>query len=116
MQGGIEELINSMLGGRTLKQLSKDCGGTPTIGRISGIMTDGVRGFPTLTTINGLAKGLGVSPQTVIQACGVTLGLWTVENFSAGALQLPLGAEKLTKGQKNAVVSVVREFINANAA
>ncbi|HCM94949.1 MULTISPECIES: hypothetical protein [Glutamicibacter] len=76
----------------------------------------GIRGFPNLTTITGLAKGLGVSPQTVVQACGVSLGLWTVETFSTGALQLPLGAEKMTKGQKTAVVSVVREFISANAA
>lgn len=116
MQGGIEELINSMLGGRTLKELSKDCGGTPTIGRISGMALNGIRAFPNLTTVTGLAKGLGVSPETVVQACGVSLGLWTSDSFNAGALQLPLGAEKMTKGQKNAVVGVVREFINSNAA
>lgn len=116
MQGGIGELITSMLGGRTYAQLAKDCGGSPTIGRISGMVTDGLGGFPTMTTVNGLARGLGVSPQAIVQACGVSLGLWIPGAFADAALPLPNGAADLTSGQRNAVVAVVREFINANNA
>lgn len=116
MRGGIGELIKSMLGGRTYKQLSEDCGGTPTIGRISGIISDGITGFPTMTTIEGLAKGLGVSKQTIVQACGVELGLWESGAFLNAALPLPQGAEELSAGQRNAVVAVVREFITSNTA
>lgn len=116
MQGGIGELITSMLGGRTYAQLSKDCGGSPTIGRISGMVTDGIGGFPTMTTVNGLAKGLGVSPQAIVQACGTSLGLWTTGTFSDAVLPLPTEAANLTSGQRNAVVAVVREFINSNTS
>lgn len=114
MRGGIGELIKSMLGGRTYKQLSEDCGGAPTIGRISGIVSDGITGFPTMTTIEGLAKGLGVNRQTIVQACGVELGLWEPSAFLNTTLPLPDGAQDLSAGQRNAIVAVVREFISCN--
>ena len=116
MQGGIGELITSMLGGRTYKQLSEDCGGTPTIGRISGLVSDRITGFPTMTTIEGLSKGLGVSKQSIVQACGVQLGLWEPGIALDISMPLPRGAEDLSAGQRSAVVAVVREFINSNTA
>ncbi|WP_102158733.1 hypothetical protein [Zhihengliuella halotolerans] len=113
MSLGIAELVLSLKGGRSYDQLSADCGGVPTPSRLNGFVTAQIKSFPNLETITGLSKGLGVAPEQIVAAIGVTLGLWEDSEFTP-ALMLPRGTESLTDGQRSAVVAVVREFVRAN--
>ncbi|MGQ3384450.1 hypothetical protein [Glutamicibacter sp. TV12E] len=109
----IEQLITELRGRRTYKELSDDCDGIPSTGRLSAMVKEGIESYPAMNSIRGLAKGLSVTEQDIVDACSVSLG-FLQEGITRQAIALPNGAEKLTDSQKALVVSIVREFITAN--
>lgn len=113
MAKNIADLITELRGTRTYKELSEDCGGLPSTARISSMVKNPMNSFPSPETIRGLAKGLGVTELDIVTSCGVSMTLWDDDNTHM-PISLPHGAEKLTRSQKNVIVSVVREFMTAN--
>lgn len=100
LRGGIRALIESKRAGRTIASLSDACGGDPTPRRLQQIIAAGIKAFPDPNTINGLARGLGVSVTEVTLACAASLGLGVNDTTSgalvlAGAASLPLSARQL---------------------
>lgn len=115
MQSSIGELILRLKGERTYEQLSKDCGGQPSQGRIQQMTTKHQTGFPSVESIRGLAKGLGVKPAVILAALGKDFELLTDGDLSTNSnLPLPEGSESLTSSQHSAVVSMVRELVKSN--
>lgn len=109
----IDQLITELRGNRTYEQLAEDCGGFPSFSRIAAMAKKGITAFPSPETIQGLARGLGVSTGDIVESCGASLGLWE-EGKNRTPIALPQGSEKLTATQKAAIVGVVREFIKSN--
>ncbi|MCC3299301.1 hypothetical protein [Arthrobacter caoxuetaonis] len=110
----LEELIRTCKGQRSYEQLSQDCGGNPTAGRIQQMATKTQHAFPDPETIKALARGLRVGTFAVIEACAVSLGISTENRTPALARLLPAGADTLTDGQINAVLATVHCFIESN--
>lgn len=113
MAKNISELIQELIGKRTYEQLAKDCGGVPSKARLYTFVRDPIKNFPAPDSIQGLAKGLGVTEFDIVQACAVSIGLWSEKNKQPG-ISLPEGSETLTQTQKTFVVGLVREFMAAN--
>lgn len=114
MTSPIGKLILVLKGDRSYEQLSKDCGGSPTSGRIQQLASRQQNTFPSPESIRGLAKGLGVKPYIIVQAVGASLDLWDENEPTGNAMALPEGAEHLTTGQHSAVVSMIRELVKGN--
>jgi transcriptional regulator with XRE-family HTH domain/plasmid maintenance system antidote protein VapI len=88
---GIRALIERKRAGRSLASLADACGDDPTARRLQQITAHGIDYFPKPRTINGLAKGLGVSVTDVTLACAASLGL-EVDEMTSSALVLAGGA------------------------
>lgn len=114
MQSAIGDLILLLKGDRTYDHLSRDCGGVPTAGRIQQMATRPQNAFPSPDSIRGLAKGLGVKPSVIMDACGQDFELWNSEELSSTGLALPAGSDQLTPSQHSVLVSVARELVNSN--
>ena len=114
MQTAIGELILLLKGDRTYEQLSKDCGGVPTAGRIQQMAKKPQNAFPSPESVRGLSRGLGVTPVVVMDACGQDFELWEKGEVNASALPLPAGSDNLSPSQHSAVVGMVRELVRAN--
>ncbi|WP_284984243.1 helix-turn-helix transcriptional regulator [Arthrobacter sp. efr-133-TYG-118] len=108
---GLRRLIESKRAGRTIASLSDACGGDPTPRRLQQIIADGIDAFPKANTIQGLARGLGVSITEVVMACAVSLGL-EVEDATSDALVLA-GAGNLPASSRAILQNMAKELIAA---
>lgn len=115
MQSAIGDLILLLKDDRTYEQLSRECGGVPTAGRIQQMATRPQNTFPSPDSIRGLAKGLGVRPAVILDACGQDFDLWGPEEFKTSGLALPAGIDTLAPSQHSVLVAVAREMVNNNA-
>lgn len=110
----LSELIATCKGGRTYEQLSTDCGGAPTPGRIQQLATRPQRSFPDPETIEALARGLHVRPMAVLDACAVSLGIAGNPGTHPLTELLPDAASDLRPEQVAAVLAVVQAFVGSN--
>lgn len=106
MSNDLRELIAGTKGERSYEALSRDCGGAPTSKRLHQLATTTLKNFPDPLTIQGLARGLGVSVTEVVLASARSLGL-PVRDLGDVASIDPTG---LTDEQADAVRHVVRAF------
>lgn len=108
------ELITSCKGRRTYDQLSRDCGGVPTPGRIQQLATKDQNRFPDPDTITGLARGLRVNASAVVDACAASLGIVSEDASPKLARLMPADTAALTDGQVSAVLAVIQTFVDSN--
>ncbi|GAA1806921.1 hypothetical protein [Nesterenkonia flava] len=113
MTRNLPGLIRELIGTRSFEQLAEDCNGQPSKHRLYSMVREPLKQFPSVESIQGLAQGLHVHPNTVIMACAESLGLADCED-KGPALVLPESARELTASQKSIVVSTVIEFAKAN--
>ena len=104
MSNDLRELIAGTKGERSYEALSRDCGGVPTSKRLHQLATTTLKNFPDPPTIEGLARGLGVTVTEIVLASARSLGL-SVRDLSDVASIDPTG---LTDEQTDAVRHVVR--------
>ena len=104
MSNDLRDLIAGTKGERSYETLSRDCGGTPTAKRLHQLATAEPKNFPDPPTIQGLARGLGVTVTEVVLASARSLGL-AVRSLGDVATIDPTG---LTDEQTDAVRHVVR--------
>ena len=112
----IGELVIILKGNRSFEELSADCGGIPTSGRLQQISTKTQSTFPNPDTIKGMARGLGITPIRIIAAWGQDLGLWDKDVLNMNSLPVPQGADRFTPSQVSALSAVMREFERSNTA
>ncbi|GAA4914626.1 hypothetical protein [Nesterenkonia rhizosphaerae] len=112
----IHDLIESLKGARTYEALAKDCGGTPSPGRIHQMAKSPMKVFPSPESLRGLAKGLGVRPSVVVKACAESLGLIDEEELLGPPLPLPEGVRNLSRSQRNALIAIAQEIVTTNEA
>jgi hypothetical protein len=105
----LAQLILAKKGARSYAKLSKDCGGAPTDRRLNSLVLQPMNTFPDVTTIHGLAIGLGVSVTDIILASARQLG-FTVSDGDAGALTIP-GAAHLPTSAQDVIGSMARELL-----
>lgn len=74
-QYGLQNLILTKKGDRSMEALSRACGGNPTRANLQRLATMPMKAFPSNDVIIGLAKGLRVRAIDVVQAAAVSLGL-----------------------------------------
>lgn len=106
----LQDLIVDQKAGRSYEQLSKDCGGTPTAGRLQQIATTTLKSFPDPETIAGLARGLRVSSRAVLLAAAESLGL-DVASGSRFEEYLPSGLDDLLPEQTDAALAMVTTLL-----
>lgn len=104
MSNDLRDLIVGTKGDRSYEQLSRDCGGVPTAKRLHQLATAQLKNFPDPPTIQGLARGMGVSVTEVVLASARSLEL-PVRDLGDVATIDPTG---LTPEQADAVRHVVR--------
>lgn len=109
----LARLILDAKGSRSYERLSIDCGGLPTDKRLQQMATTGLKAFPDLATIRGLARGIGTTETAVVLAAARSLGLRVHSGEDPGALVIG-GADDLRPEQKEAVVALVRVFREMN--
>lgn len=112
----IRDLIVSLKGDRSWRQLTEDCGGTPSRRYLNLATTEAPTQMPTLEHIQGLCKGLGVTPSVIVQTWGKALGLWEESTWGASQYYLLDGWTELTIDQQASIANVVKQFRAANAA
>jgi len=100
---GIQHLIQERRGDRSLESLSQACGGVPTRSNLDRIIHRPVLSWPKdNSVITGLAKGLGVRVNDVINAYGRSLGLPVEADLDdlvlPGAGRLPVDSQKVLLG------------------
>lgn len=108
-QTNISNLILNLKGDRTYDQLSADCGGIPTAGRIQQMATRPQKVFPAPDSLRGLSRGLRVSPMVVLSAFATSLGLGGDEPSKLASL-LPPEANQLTDGQVAAILHLIQQM------
>lgn len=109
----LQKLIAEKRGDRTLARLSRDCGGVPTERALSRLTLHPFTRLPDKATIEGLARGLGVSVSQVILACAASMG-FRVHQEDRTDLVLP-GAGNLPPQAQEALLNMSRELQNAYA-
>lgn len=109
----LQRLIAERRGDRTLARLSRDCGGVPTERGLSRLTLHSFTRLPDRATIEGLARGLGVSVSQVVLACAAVIG-FRVQPQDRNDLVLP-GAGCLPPQAQEALLSMSRELQNAYA-
>lgn len=72
---GLQNLILTKKGDRSMEALSRACGGIPTRANLQRLATKPVKAFPTNDVILGLAKGLRVRAVDIVHAAAVSLGV-----------------------------------------
>lgn len=111
--GGVQAMILERKGDRTYARLSADCGGIPTEKNLQKIVARDMKDMLDKATIEGLARGLGVTVTSVVLACATSMGL-RVRPADEDVLELP-GAGSLPAPAKGALISMSRELQNAYA-
>ena len=110
----LSELIVRLADGRSNVALSADCGGVPARSRLNQLINRELIEFPSVEIINGLARGLRVSPETVILACATSLGFRVGQPSRLARLLPP--TDDLNDEQVNAVLAVARAMNPGNAS
>lgn len=106
-------MIVEAKGQRTYDRFSLDCGGVPTSKNLQKLAAREVRAFPDKVTIEGLARGMGVTQAAVLLAFGRSLGL-KVAPEDGDVLELP-GAGLLRPQARETLLAMSRELQNAYA-
>lgn len=106
----IRDLIETLRGKRSWRQLEQDCGGNPSRKYLSQWITQPPEDFPSMAQIQGLSKGLNIKPAVIVQTWGIALGIWTSSDWGASQYYLLDGWTDLTTSQQAAVAGVVREM------
>lgn len=109
----LQDLITTRRGTRTYEQLSNDCGGHPSAGRLQQMATKPQQSFPNPETLRGLSLGLRVNPIIVLGAFAASFGIEGEETPSLVSM-LPPGVQTLDSGQVNTVLTVVQQMIHDN--
>jgi hypothetical protein len=110
----LQDLINTRRGQRTYEQLSQDCGGHPSAGRLQQMATKPQQSFPNPETLRGLAAGLRVNPIIVLSAFAASFGIEGEDGQPSLVSMLPPGVRELTEGQVNTVLTVIQQMITDN--
>lgn len=103
-------LIAARKGTRSYDRLSADCGGVPTAARLHQLATKPLKNFPDVTTVRGLAAGLGSTATEIVAASAVSVGLELHFGHDPSALVLG-GAADLPDSARESISSVVREMM-----
>lgn len=103
-------LIAARKGTRSYDRLSADCGGVPTAARLHQIATKPLKNFPDVTTVRGLAAGLGSTVTEIVAASAVSVGLEVHFGHDPSALVLG-GAAELPDSARESISTVVREMM-----
>ncbi len=109
----LQRLIAEKRGDRGLRALSRDCGGTPNDRVLGRMVHNDLKAFPERPTVEGLARGLGVSVTRVLLACASSLG-YRVQSEDETVLVLP-GAGTLPPKAQETLLDMSRELQNAYA-
>lgn len=112
----IRDLIETLRGERSWRQLVEDCGGNPTRVFLTKAISEPPTQIPTLTQIEGLCRGLRVTPSVIVQTWGIALGLWDEGTWGAPQFYLLDGWTDLTLRQQASVARLVGELRDANQA
>lgn len=112
----IRDLIETLRGERSWRQLVEDCGGNPTRVFFTRAVSEPPTQLPTVAQIEGLSKGLRVTPSAIIQTWGIALGLWDEGTWGASQFYLLDGWTELTMEQQASVARVVGQIREANRA
>ncbi|WP_301119907.1 hypothetical protein [Mycolicibacterium fortuitum] len=110
----LRDLILTLKGDRTYKQLEEASGGVVKAQRWNQI-TNGirVREFPEPNTLVAMAATLGVSTETVILATARSIGILTTTNSAPLIGLLPPDVDRLNDQQLTAVLATIRALLNA---
>lgn len=98
--------------GMTWNELSRRCGGKPAPKAIQKLALEPRKNFPDPDTIEGLARGLGVTQMTVIMAAAESLGLQAKKEESSLLALMPTGTDKLTPEKTTLLLSIVRDAVD----
>lgn len=105
--GDLQHLLAQRKGTRSYERLSRDCGGNPGAKRLQQLGTQPIKNFPDPPTVEGLARGLGVTRTEVVLACARSLGV-AVEHDDA----LSLDTAGLTPRQTDALRMVIAAMLD----
>lgn len=112
----IRDLIEALKADRSWRQLVEDCGGNPTRVFFTKAISEPPTQIPTVTQIEGLCRGLRVTPSVIVQTWGIALGLWDESTWGTPQFYLLEGWQELTMGQQASVARIVGELRDANHA
>lgn len=114
MTTNLQDLINTRRGQRTYEQLSFDCGGHPSAGRLQQMATKPQQSFPNPETLRGLSTGLRVNSIVILGAFAASFGLDGDAMTPPLVSMLPPGANALDDSQVNTILTVVQQMISEN--
>lgn len=110
----LRRLLLDAKGDRSYRQFAADCGGLPTEKRIQQIANGTeLKAFPDKESIEGIARGTGVTVTAVILAAARSLGLEVHSGDDPDAMILA-GANTLRPDQKAALHALARSFQQSN--
>ncbi|GAB3191961.1 hypothetical protein [Nesterenkonia suensis] len=110
----VADLIETLRGDRSMRQLEDDCGGNPPRKTITRWLDETPEQMPTRSQIEGLARGLRVKPAVIVQTFGLAMGLWAESDWGQPQHLILDGWSDLTRTQRTAVAQIVRELQTAN--
>lgn len=109
----LQRLMAEKRGDRSWRALARDCGGVPSDRTLNRFALHPLKDFPSKDTIEGLARGLGVSVTRLVLVCASSLG-YRVQAEDDTVLVLP-GAGTLPPQAQTALLDMSRELLNAYA-
>ena len=107
----LSELIDTHRGGRSYAELERDCGGSPSKGRLQQMVRQPIKNFPDPPTVRALAGGLKVGEAAVVLAAAESLGLDVRSSRPRVVELLPGDADLLTERQAAAVAHLVSTIV-----
>lgn len=108
----LSELIDTHRGGRSYAELERDCGGSPSKGRLQQMVKQPIKNFPDPPTVRALAQGLKVAQSAVVLAAAESLGL-DVRTARPRVVELmPADADQLNERQAAAVAHLVSTIVH----
>lgn len=110
----VRELIDTLGGGRSMRQLEEDCGGIPQRKSLARWRAEPPEQLPTRAQVEGLSRGLRVKPAVIVQTWGLAMGLWGESDWGQVQHQVLDGWDELSQSQRGAVAQIVRELHAAN--
>ena len=110
----IRNLIEGLKGDRSWRQLTDDCGGSPTRRYLQAAIAEPPEQLPTMAQVEGLSRGLKVHPRVIVQTWGIALGIWDERSWGSAQFHLLDGWGELSISQQQAVARIVAEIRDAN--
>lgn len=107
----LSELIDTHRGGRSYAELERDCGGSPSKGRLQQMVRQPIKNFPDPPTVRALARGLKVSQAAVVLAAAESLGLDVRTSRPRVVELMPADADHLSERQAAAIAHLVATMV-----